>query len=70
MQHQNQHAVIYAKTCQGTLRLRRTFIRCISTESAAACSWKEPSAQDIVSHSSDSSMRLNPDDIIIDVAKV
>lgn len=36
----------------------------------AVCSWKEPSAQDIVSHSSDSSVKLDPDNIIIDVAKV
>ena len=36
----------------------------------AVCSWKEPSAQDIVSHSSDGSVKLDPDNIIIDVAKV
>ena len=36
----------------------------------SVCSWKEPSAQDIASHSSDSSATLNPDNIIIDVARV
>lgn len=36
----------------------------------SVCSWKEPSAQDIASHKSDSSASLYPDNIIIDVARV
>ncbi|KAK9918697.1 hypothetical protein WJX75_006087 [Coccomyxa subellipsoidea] len=42
----------------------------VPREELDADSWKEPSAQDIVSHSSDSSVKLDPDNIIIDVAKV
>ncbi|CAL8464238.1 g3773 [Coccomyxa elongata] len=65
------------KTSQGILqRLRRRDLYkfvdefTVPREELDADSWKEPSAQDIASHNSDSSASLNLDNIIIDVARV